>query len=123
CLIFYRCSPCAILLLGAIAGPRHIAPLDCTSSPKPRYDPIPMKDVSRRGAEFRLLFRALAIAVVATACGGTDTTSPAGIASIVVTGAPTGPMLVGATVQLVATPVNSSGAVVSNAGVNWQSSN
>lgn len=66
-----------------------------------------------------LLLAAMAIA------GCTDPAGPgsdAAIASITVTGVPIAPLRADSTVQLVATPINSSGAVVSDIRVQWSSS-
>ena len=61
--------------------------------------------------------------ILAAACGGDGGgTAPADVATVNISGAPTAPLLVGNTVQLIATPLNSSGAVVSNQGVRWKSS-
>lgn len=59
-------------------------------------------------------------------CGGdgkTATGVDGGVASVVITGVPTSPLLVGDSVRLVATPVNASGGIVSNRAVSWRSSN
>jgi Bacterial Ig-like domain (group 2) len=63
-------------------------------------------------------------AASSVSCGGADggVTAPSNIASIVINGAPTAPMLAGSTVQLTATPINSTGAVVGNATLSWRSS-
>jgi hypothetical protein len=63
----------------------------------------------------------VALLAFAAACGG-DSTGPSGVASITISGAPTGPLLAGATAQLVANPVNASGAIVSGRSVSWHSS-
>jgi hypothetical protein len=63
------------------------------------------------------------LALAAAACGGDGTGSDtSSVASVVITAPPPGPVLAGTSVQLVATPVNATGAVVSNARVTWKSS-
>ncbi len=66
-----------------------------------------------------LLLAATAIAGCKDAIGAGP---EANIASITVTGAPTTPLRAGSTVQLVATPINSTGAIVSGIRVRWSSS-
>lgn len=61
-----------------------------------------------------------------TACGGDGSTGTpgdgaAGVSSVVVTGVPTGFILVGDSTKLVATPVNATGGVVSNRSIVWTS--
>ena len=61
------------------------------------------------------------------ACGGGEssggpTTPVSTVATVQVSGAPSGPTLVGSTVQLVATPLNASGAIVTDQRVTWSSS-
>lgn len=63
--------------------------------------------------------------LVIIACGGSgsDLTGAGSNASaLVVTGAPTSTLLVGQTAQLIATPLNASGAVISDGRVTWTSS-
>ena len=67
------------------------------------------------------------ILLLAAAAGCRDGTGSggggdSGVASVAVTGAPSGPLLSGGTVQLVASPVNSTGAAVSGQKVSWSSS-
>ena len=72
-----------------------------------------------------LCLGSLILAIVSSAsCVGSDggATAPSSIASLVVNGAPSAPMLTGTTVQLTATPINSTGAVVANATLAWKSS-
>jgi hypothetical protein len=69
----------------------------------------------------RTCFCAFAGIVLATA-GCKDGTGPGeSVASVTVTGAPTGPLLSGGTVQLVANPINATGAAISGAKVSWTS--
>ncbi|HEX8430932.1 MAG TPA: Ig-like domain-containing protein, partial [Longimicrobium sp.] len=53
---------------------------------------------------------------------GSSSGSDDDVASVTVTGAPNGPLLTGGTVQLVATPINATGAAVSGETVAWTSS-
>ncbi len=66
------------------------------------------------------------MAAALLACGGdAPTTSPdpaSAVATVQVGGAPDGPTLVGSRVQLVATPLNATGAVVSDQRITWSSS-
>jgi outer membrane protein assembly factor BamB len=81
--------------------------------------PRPHFRISPPSRGLRVLLLALA-----TSCG-TDAgpAAPAEtVASVVVAGAPAAPVLVGATVQLTATPLNASGVVVPNQTVTWRSS-
>lgn len=69
--------------------------------------------------------RAALVVLITTACGGdgpTKSDPASGVATVLVTGQPAGPILVGDQVQLVATPLNASGAVVSDRHVSWTSS-
>lgn len=59
---------------------------------------------------------------VVTGCGDDPSGPRTPVATVVVTGAPTGALRVGATVQLVATTLSSTGAAVSGAPVSWKSS-
>jgi hypothetical protein len=63
------------------------------------------------------------VLAVAGACGR-DAASPAAesVASVVVGGAPPAPVLVGSTVQLIATPLNASGVTMPGQTVTWQTS-
>lgn len=58
------------------------------------------------------------------ACGasGVGPDSGEAVSALVLSGAPAGPFLVGQTAQLLATPLNGSGAVISNGKVQWSSS-
>jgi hypothetical protein len=63
--------------------------------------------------------------MLAGACGGETPTTPdaaGSVATVQISGLPAGPTLVGSSVQLVATPLNATGAVVSDQRVAWASS-
>ena len=68
----------------------------------------------------RILFITLLIAGV-TSCGG-DSTSPSAAATVALGGAPISPLLVGNSIQLTATALNSTGGTISNQSVNWRTS-
>jgi len=74
-----------------------------------------------------LSLAALGLALT-TNCGGdspapTETGSPAAsVTAIVISGQPSSPMLLASSVQLIATPLNASGAIVSDQTVTWTSS-
>lgn len=55
-------------------------------------------------------------------CGDDQVTGPAGVASVVVTGAPVTPVIIGDSFQLVATAINATGGIVSNQTFVWRTS-
>lgn len=72
-------------------------------------------------SKLKLVSILLLTALAASACK--DAAGPeADVASVSITGAPSGPILSLSTVQLVATPINSTGGAVSNLRVSWKSS-
>ena len=82
---------------------------------------------SSRHATSRLLLRLLPglIVLLGGACGGDSPTSVLTArepATVQVTGLPDGPILIGSRLQLVATPLNEAGAVLSHQSVTWSSS-
>lgn len=65
---------------------------------------------------------ALALAAV-TACSSDGTgPAPVPVAAVVITAVPTGPVLIGATIQLTATAVSATGGTIANAAFTWQTS-
>jgi len=69
----------------------------------------------------------LLLLLVALACGGSggDSTGVANnpdVAAVIVSGAPSGPAMVGESINLVATATNASGGVISGPNVTWSSS-
>lgn len=64
---------------------------------------------------------ALALAVTACSSDGTGP-DPIPVAAVVITAVPTGPVLIGATIQLAATAVDATGGTVANATFTWQTS-
>jgi hypothetical protein len=56
-------------------------------------------------------------------CGDELFTGPAGVASVVVTGVPVTPVIIGDSFQLVATAINATGGIVSNQAFIWRTSN
>jgi hypothetical protein len=78
----------------------------------------------RQASVLRALSSAIVLAAV-VACGGAAsdvTSSGESVSAVVLTGAPTSTLLAGQTAQLIATPLNSTGAVISNGRVSWTSS-
>lgn len=69
-----------------------------------------------------VLIVALALGGVACDSGPSEPDTPA-VATVVVSGAPTGALHVAATAQLAATTLSSTGSVINGATVNWRSSN
>src|SRR6266545_1700623 len=55
-------------------------------------------------------------------CGDDQVTGPAGVASVVVTGVPVTPVIIGDSFQLVATAINATGGIVSNQAFIWRTS-
>jgi PQQ-like domain/Bacterial Ig-like domain (group 2) len=55
-------------------------------------------------------------------CGDGTGTGPAGVASVVVTGVPATPVIIGDSFQLVATAINATGGIVSNQTFIWRTS-
>jgi len=66
-----------------------------------------------------------AVFILGVSCGGagSDVTGAGeNVAAVVLSGAPTSTLLAGETAQLIATPLNASGAVISNGHVTWATS-
>ena len=55
-------------------------------------------------------------------CGDGTVTGPSGVASVVVTGVPVTPVIIGDSFQLVATAINATGGIVSNQAFSWRTS-
>jgi hypothetical protein len=80
---------------------------------------------SHRAVSHLLVLVLTLAATLMGACGGDagGVTDPAKVAvTVQLSGLPAGPTLVGSSVQLVATPLNASGAVISDQQVTWRSS-
>src|SRR5258705_8955687 len=65
-------------------------------------------------------FCVAASALAFMSCGDDQVTGPAGVASVVVTGVPVTPVIIGDSFQLVATAINATGGIVSNQGFIWR---
>ena len=63
-----------------------------------------------------------ASAVSFMSCSGDTVAGPEGVASVVVTGVPTTPVIIGDSFQLVATAINATGGIVSNQTFTWRTS-
>ena len=79
------------------------------------------------GSRSSLVALAMLASVLAVGCGGdspatSDPTDGGSAVAVQISGQPAGTTLVGSTVQLVATPLNASGAILSNQRVSWTSS-
>src|SRR6058998_1099480 len=67
-------------------------------------------------------FCVAASAVSFMSCGGDTVTGPASVASVVVTGVPVTPVVIGDSFQLIATAINATGGIVSNQAFIWRTS-
>lgn len=79
----------------------------------------PLFPLSRR-ALVRCCVAASAVSFMS--CGGDQIIGPAGVASVVVTGVPVAPVIIGDSFQLVATAINSTGGIVSDQAFSWRTS-
>src|SRR5256885_15037074 len=79
----------------------------------------PLFPLSRR-ALVRCCVAASAVSFMS--CGDDQIIGPAGVASVVVTGVPVAPVIIGDSFQLVATAINSTGGIVSNQAFGWRTS-
>src|SRR5437016_2595529 len=79
----------------------------------------PLFPLSRR-ALVRCCVAASAVSFMS--CGDDQVTGPAGVASVVVTGVPVTPVIIGDSFQLVATAINATGGIVSNQAFIWRTS-
>lgn len=88
---------------------------------------VPLRAPHAARRSLRLASWAAALSLALSACGsdtpGTapDTTPP--VSTVVLNGAPTGSLLVGATVQLAATGLSATGSTIPAAAMTWRSSN
>jgi hypothetical protein len=69
----------------------------------------------------RRLICVSASALSLLSCGDDTVIGPAGVASVVVTGVPVTPVIIGDSFQLVATAINTTGGIVSNQAFTWRS--
>ena len=79
----------------------------------------PLFPLSRR-ALVRCCVAASAVSFMS--CGDDQIIGPAGVASVVVTGVPVAPVIIGDSFQLVATAINSTGGIVSDQAFSWRTS-
>src|SRR2546421_518095 len=79
----------------------------------------PLFPLSRRAL---VRFCVAASALSFMSCGDDQVTGPAGVASVVVTGVPITPVIIGDSLQLVATAINVTGGIVSNQAFVWRTS-
>src|SRR5438034_10774373 len=79
----------------------------------------PLFPLSRR-ALVRVCVAASAVSFMS--CGDDQVTGPADVASVVVTGVPITPVIIGDSLQLVATAINATGGIVSNQAFIWHTS-
>jgi|GEM_PF-1755179 len=86
--------------------------------------PNPFVSLRARGSVYAraAIFLAFSVAGCKDGTGSGSGTDRDVVASVSVAGAPTGPLLTGATVQLVAMPVTATGAAVAGETVTWSSS-